>query len=805
MKVSKNWLQDYIIEQLPSVEEIADALTMHAFEIEEIIKVEGDDVIDVKTLPDRNHYALSHRGIASEIAVVMGLTLKPKVDVVLPAASNELSVQVENEKLCRRYVGVVAKNVKVGPSPEWLVKRLNAVGQRSINNVVDATNYVMLSVGQPLHAFDADKLQIKDGKVSIAVAELSAPEKVALLDGNEYELKVGTLVIADGNSKQTLAIAGVKGGAFAQVTDITKNLILESANFDPTIVSKTSRSLGLLNDSSKRFENEITPELAGEGMTMLVTLLKDIASVEIEGCVDTYPKPVKNYKVGVSLFEINSVLGMTLAESNVEAILTKFKFDYTKITPREHVLSLVEKYLSAPYKLGASVLYDAPEAFDCSSFTAWLYKEAGVAIPRLSIDQYVYGISVSKEELQPGDLIFSHNDGKIHYETVEFLKGTKVEEGIDHVGVYVGNDEVIHATRYKNGVVKEKIANSEQFKTVIGYRKMLRSEEARYVVTVPHERIDIRLKEDLIEEIGRIYGYDKVVLSMPQKTTAVIPNKLYYWSEKFREALKSKGFSEVYTYAFRAEGEVELANPLASDKKFLRKNLTPGVTESLAFNLRNADVLGVDQLKIFEIGAVFNGGREYNALSLAIGNTKGFKGESVNETVRNARENLITDLGLPLTTVCTIDDTGGLIMLNNKEIGVINNVDGVMEIDFDALVAGLPDPIESLPTAELSQVTYSPISPYPCMLRDIAVWVPGGTGREGEVLDVVKSHAGNLLVGARIFDTFTKRKEGELVRTSYAYHLVFQSQEKTLTDEEVNGIMNKVTETLNSNEGWQVR
>jgi phenylalanyl-tRNA synthetase beta chain len=324
-------------------------------------------------------------------------------------------------------------------------------------------------------------------------------------------------------------------------------------------------------------------------------------------------------------------------------------------------------------------------------------------------------------------------------------------------------------------------------------------------VTIPHNRLDLRVKEDLIEEIGRVHGYEHVVLRMPAKVTPVVPNKMYYWSERVRYSLKAHGYSEVYTYAFRAEGEVELENPLAQDKKFLRKNITNGIVESLELNLKNIDLLGEDQIKIFEIGNAYRSEGEITSLVIAVGNGKGFKGQSVNEAVRNAREKLIEDLKLPLTTACTIDDTGGLVLVNNKQIGVINNIDGVMEIDFGALVAVLPEPSEDLPTYEKTSVVYKTISPYPCMLRDIAVWVPGETGREGEVLDIVKTHAGELLVNTRMFDTFTKRKEGEPVRTSYAYHLVFQSQEKTLTDDEINGIMQKVTDTLNNNEGWQVR
>ena len=311
MKVSRKWLQKYIEEELPSVGVIADKLTMSAFEIESI---ENDDVIDVKILPDRAHYALSHYGVAADIAVAFGYTLKPKNEIKLPQpARTVLAVEIEDPKLCRRYTGAIIKGIKVGQSPAWLKESLEAIGQRSINNIVDATNYVMFSVGQPTHVFDLNKLEINpsaDGGYKIAVRKLTGDEKIVALDNKPYELKSGTLVIADGNSGKTLAIAGVKGGAEASVDLNTTDILLESASFDPVMVRKTGRSLGLVTDAQKRFENELTPELAIQGLSDLIKLIMEIAGGTIEGYVDVYPKPVKPFKLGVSLREINEILGI---------------------------------------------------------------------------------------------------------------------------------------------------------------------------------------------------------------------------------------------------------------------------------------------------------------------------------------------------------------------------------------------------------------------------------------------------------------------------------------------------------------
>ncbi len=684
MKVSKSWLQNYIVEKLPPTDKLVEAFTMHAFEVEGVEKYgdlpaqAGDDVIDVKVLPDRAHYALSHYGVASEIAVILRLTLKPRPAINLGSEnSNAITVEIEDGKLCRRYCGAIVKGVKVGPSPDWLKAQLEAVGQRSINNIVDATNYVMFSIGQPLHAFDADKLQNKNG-IKISIEKIKSDEKVTALDAKEYDLKSGTLVIADGNSHETLAIAGVKGGAYAAISDTTTNLVLESANFDPVIVRKTGRSLGLITDAQRRFENELTPELAIQGLSELVALITEVAGGEAEGHVDEYPAKFPLVKVSVSLSQINSILGVTLIDQEVEDILNRFHF--------------------------------------------------------------------------------------------------KVE----------------------------KTGNS-------------------YEVTIPAERIDLRIKEDLVEEIGRIYGYDRIDAKTPEKENDVPINKQFAYTSRIKNILVDMGFSEVYTYSFTDNGELEVANPLAVDKGFLRKSLTPKIAESLEFNLRNADLLGLDQIKIFEVGRVFKKDTEYNSLCIGVSNVKGFKNKSlpkgeqlVNGEIRAVREMLWEKLGANIQTLCTIDDSGGIMVSGGEHIGEINSVDGIMELNLDALIEKLPEigaaedasfqagghGGNAFHEASSSASRFQTVSPYPFIIRDIAVFVPGEQSDENQnkVLELIKSDATDLLIRLRLFDVFSKDN-----RTSYAFRLVFQSMDHTLTDGEINKIMETITSKMNANEGWQVR
>jgi len=233
MKISYNWLQTYIEEKLPEPEVLAEKIIFGAFEVEEQEKLAtGDTVFEIKVLPDRAHDCLSHYGIAREVCGLLGLTLKPLVFKNHESVESDVQVSIETD-MCRRYIGRKVFDVKIGPSPAWLVERLESIGQRSINNIVDATNYIMFGLGQPIHAFDYDK--VFDGKIIIRNAHEG--EQITTLDGKEITLSITDAVIAD--QEKALAIAGVKGGNAAEVTTETKNIIIEVANFDPVSVRKT--------------------------------------------------------------------------------------------------------------------------------------------------------------------------------------------------------------------------------------------------------------------------------------------------------------------------------------------------------------------------------------------------------------------------------------------------------------------------------------------------------------------------------------------------------------------------------------
>jgi phenylalanyl-tRNA synthetase beta subunit len=791
MLISRNWLKTFFESDIPSADKVAEAITMHAFEIEGV-KENGDDFIfDIKILPNRAHDCLSHRGIATEIAALFDMKMNEKRFEKFGNDSGEekTKVVVEDSKLCPRYVGRLIENVKVTDSPAWLRERLEFVGQRSINNIVDITNYVMLDIGQPMHAFDADKV-----KGGITVRKAKVGEKITTLDGKDIELDESIVVIAD--DEGPLAIAGIKGGNRAEVDVNTKRIILEGANFQAANIRKTSQKTNLKTDASKRFENEITPSLAKAGIEYATSLIVEECGrdVIVHAPADVYPRKRNPYKVGVSLSEINRLLGTDISEEGVGAILDRFNFEWEVVSPREYIMNLAPQFVGAPYRRGASISYDAPKEFDCSSFTAYLFAQAGIAIPRMTIDQFVFGEPVADpKDLQPGDLLFANTGvvtpgGAIYYESIEWMKGTKVPQGIDHIGLFLGNGKVIHTSHMNNngGVKIENANESKYFKKFIGARRISGLDEKRFVVTMPAVRLDLRIREDLVEEIGRVYGYDKIPIRMPEKKDCAQVNKLFYYSQKIRNILIGMGFDEVMTYAFRNKGEVELENPLASDKKFLRSDLSSGIGEALEFNARYVDLLGLDEIKIFEIGNIFTDDAEDMHLIIGMRNVKKDK-KKEDEKIGEALIKLFEKLG------CAPE----------LETPVKN---GIAEISLADLIAKLPEPESYGDVLEMPEknIRYKALSPYPFVLRDIAVWLPAETPAL-ELEAVILEMSGPLLVAHRLFDSFTKENDLGEKKTSYAFRLVFQSYEKTLSDDEVNELMKRVADKIGIKQGWEVR
>ena len=290
--------------------------------------------MDVNVLPNRAADCLCHCGIAKELSAILNISLKSdplrtslkSMDIVSPY----LNIEIEDPKKCLRYVGALVKGVKVGPSPVWLREALESVGQRSINNVVDATNFVMLNIGQPLHAFDAKKLVEKEGNYSIGVRSPKKEEKMTILSGEEFALPENVLLITDANANTAIGIAGIKGGKDAEITDDTTDIIVESANFDGTTIRRAAQALKLSTDASLRFQNRPSPELCAYAMRDVLALIKEVAGGEAVTIVDSYPSRAERGAVSVSLQKINSVLGTNFSKEEVEDVFNRLGLPYSE-------------------------------------------------------------------------------------------------------------------------------------------------------------------------------------------------------------------------------------------------------------------------------------------------------------------------------------------------------------------------------------------------------------------------------------------------------------------------------------------
>lgn len=595
---------------------------MHAFEVESISEENGDAVLDIKILPDRAPYALCHLGIAREISAITGTPYQreaaPEILITDEIETPEITIDSE---LVNRYMLQEVRFDSCPKTPNEIKESLKIIGQRSINGVVDILNYLMFDIGQPLHAFDADKLV---GSITIRTAKNA--EKITLLDGREVTLSEEDLVVAD--EEGVLAIAGVKGGKRAEVTESTKRILIESANFHPTAVRRTANRLSLRTDASKRFENAISPELCGDAIRRATAHIVEISSGRAGGIADEYPKPPKQNKVQVSGSFICSLIGHDIPDKEILSILGRM---------------------------------------DCQ---------------------------------------------------VEVQGGT-------------------------------------------------------FVIVPPIDRLDISIPEDVADEVARIFGYDKIPSKMPSVLHQNVPlDKNFYWIQKIKNILQREGFSEIKTYTLVPDGHLKVKLPLASDKAALREKIEPKLREALAFNLKNKDILELDEINLFEIGKVFPKGAE--ATSLCLGTT----GKKLEKTIAVLEDELGVSLKMKIS--------GGVAECNlDKVIDTLPEAESIEKLNFEKL----PD-----------DLTYKPFSLYPYIVRDIAVWIPE-SDQPDELIRIIEKYGGGLLVRKpRHIDTYKKDN-----RTSYAYRFVFQSPERTLIDSEVNEIMKKITDEVNAKAGWEVR
>jgi len=284
----------------------------------------ADTVLELEVTPNRPD-CLSMTGVAREVGAVTGKPVRTPGGAPHESgtpAAERVTVEIEDPRLCPRYAARLITGVRIGASPDWLVERVTAAGARSINNIVDITNYVMFEMGQPLHAFDAATLGVVDGRIAIGVRVARAGETLVTLDGVQRELATDTLTITD--PRGAVALAGVMGGETTEVSDTTVDILLESACFKPGSVGRTSRRLGLISEASQRFERGVDPNGCVAAVDRAAQLMEQLAGGTVApGVVDAYPAPTHPVVVDLRMTRTNDLLGTDLTTPQVAGILER--------------------------------------------------------------------------------------------------------------------------------------------------------------------------------------------------------------------------------------------------------------------------------------------------------------------------------------------------------------------------------------------------------------------------------------------------------------------------------------------------
>jgi phenylalanyl-tRNA synthetase beta chain len=683
----------------------------------------GDVVFDLEITPNRSDWN-SVIGIAREIAAVTGNKLKmpdvseggaprcPDSEANLGARGTRpsektaelVSVRLDDPDLCPRYTARVVKGVKIGPSPDWLRSMLEKVGIRSINNVVDVTNYVMLEIGQPLHAFDYHLIsrsrvcENADGsknppshdggyKPTIVVRRAKAGEEFITLDGQKHKLGTENLLIAD--EEKGIALAGVMGGQNSEIKDNTADVLIESAYFSPTNIRRTSKTLGLRTDASYRFERGADIDINDWAGARCAQLILETAGGQLaEGVVDAYPNPVKPKEITLRHHKVNELLGIELRSEEIEFYLGQL------------------------------------------------------------------GLKTASHKVRP-------------------------------VGANAAPEPV--------------------------------------TFQIPTFRVDLKREVDLIEEIARLHGVDKIPSTPPRG--AIGTNAFDATHDVLAEArriLSGLGLNEAQGQTLISKSEVRnekveesvaLANPLSSDMDVLRPSLLPGLIHSLRHNLsrKNYDVA------LFEVGRVFKvkqaGSPSYieerrvaialtgqRALPFWSGSERDAKFDACD--LKGVLEEFFEQFGLRGMTFARQAESTALflesavILQGKNQVGEFGQLSPVLAKKYDlrdaVLLAELN--LDLLLARRNPAKSFKPLPAFPAIRRDVAMIVPEATTHDA-VLQVVKQTKPANLEAVELFDVFRGKNVPE-GQKSLAYAFTYRAADKTLTDAEANAAHTKIVEAF---------
>ncbi len=721
MIISYNWLRELTgIELTP--EELGARLTGASLEVESLEGAGADHVLGIAVLSNRPDW-MSHLGVAREVGVMTGRgvsfpAMTPKL--VAGRAGDFASVEVRAADLCPRFTARVVRGVTVGPSPAWLVERLEAVGLRSINNVADITNFVMLELGQPLHAFDLDKLDAQ----RIVVRRAEAGETLRTLDGAERNLDAEMLVIAD--AARAVAIAGVMGGAETEISDATRNVLVECAYFAPASVRRTARALGLQTDASDRFERGVDFDGLLRAQARAVSLITELAGgAATEDAIDVFPERIAPASAPLRFERVRALTGLDVEPREAVRILGALGF--------HPATGGTDETGGAGVAAGASA-----NAFDVSS-------------------------------LRPG---------------------------------------------------------------------------AKVLFTVPTWRADVRIEEDLVEEVARHFGFDKIESKLSPSSEAGEYRAHEGRRRAARRALASCGFDEAINFSFidsahdaafdlipdlvataaaaaatRDDGNdqtddarfVTLVNPIIEGAARMRPTLLPGLLASARHNFNH----GTRDVRLFETGRVFAAPsadserpveREAVALVATGGAAEAGSAAAPRDLdfydLKGALEAAAEAMRLPPLEFAPADvrhlreGQAARVTLGGREVGHAGRLSDeltasykfrqpiyVAELNLGALLASAEEPVR-----------YAPLARFPSVVRDVTLLADRRATFAEMRGSALATNAEHLRAVALVYVY-----EGDRVpegKRSVTLRLEYRADERTLRDEEVDELHARVVAAL---------
>ena len=734
-----------------------------------------DDILEFELTANRGD-CFSVIGLVRELAVLTKKTPRfPEIkfdEDDNAEASALVKIGIDAPDLCSRFSSRVLTNVKLAPSPDWIVKRLEGAGMRAINNVVDVTNFVMLEMGQPLHAYDFDEVKGHELTARRAIEG----EPLHTLDDTNRLAKGGELVIAD--AEKAAGLAGIMGGFESEITEKTSTVILEAASFNSASIRRTSRAVGIHSEASGRFERGTNINGTVAALDRVAQLLQDMGACRVcKGVVDVYPNPKPEVKIKFTSAQINQRLGTNFSDEEIVDVLEALGFEIDPINKVEEMTDeVVDKFAAATKNIGKAA------------------RELG---KKQNVESFMSNIGSAFGN------IFKKADEKIPDKTKD-----NVEELMSTLGGKFGD-----------------LVKSVDMKI-----------SSAFEATVPDWRNDVTLPDDLSEEVARIFGFDKIPSTLPKGNQQGHQSAAQNFIDKIKSVLSSLGMCEELSFAFTSEAmfdkmqipadselrrAVPIMNPLTDEAPLLRTTLLASIFENAArnFSRKNEDV------RLFEVAPVFYPKalpvteqplekQKLAGLLMGRREPKGWSQDAAQIDFYDAKgivEELLAGLSIGNYFVEAGEHYAlhpGKTAVFKKGRDVLVTVGEVHPAVAEALgirkkIYVFEADVETLQKFAAKKFSFESLPKYPSISRDLAILVEHDTAAS-DVEKVIAKNGGTFLKGVTLFDVYT----GERIasdKKSLAFAIEFRSNERTLKDEEADEAFKNVLAAVEKEFGATLR